>query len=75
MSARHPPASPDRAGTIANLAKDSTPPCSAATKRSGRLAVIVAQEAAEPFVTLDCCGRTNIDHLCRLNIDQGLLLT
>ena len=22
-----------------------------------------------------CCGRTNIDHLCRLNIDQGLLLT
>ena len=24
---------------------------------------------------LVCCGRTNIDHLCRLNIDQGLLLT
>ena len=22
-----------------------------------------------------CCGRMNIDHLCRLNIDQGLLLT
>jgi hypothetical protein len=22
-----------------------------------------------------CCGRTNIDHLRRLNIDQGLLLT
>ena len=22
-----------------------------------------------------CCGRANIDHLCRLNFDQGLLLT
>ena len=24
---------------------------------------------------LVCCGRANIDHLCRLNFDQGLLLT
>ena len=24
---------------------------------------------------LQCCGRANIDHLCRLNFDQGLLLT
>ena len=24
---------------------------------------------------LRCCGRANIDHLCRLNFDQGLLLT
>ncbi len=23
----------------------------------------------------ECCGRANIDHLCRLNFDQGLLLT
>jgi len=22
-----------------------------------------------------CCGRANIDHVCRLNFDQGLLLT
>ena len=27
------------------------------------------------FLEEACCGRTNIDHLCRLNIDQGLLLT
>ena len=26
-------------------------------------------------VAYDCCGRANIDHLCRLNFDQGLLLT
>ena len=24
---------------------------------------------------LVCCGRANFDHLCRLNFDQGLLLT
>jgi len=22
-----------------------------------------------------CCGRANIDHLCRSKVDQGLLLT
>ena len=53
MSARHPPASPDRAGTIANLANDSALPHRATTKNSGRLLVIVAQESAKPFVTFD----------------------
>jgi hypothetical protein len=23
-------------------------------------------------LTMDCCRRSNIDHLCRLNFDQGL---
>ena len=38
---------------MANLAIDSTPPCPAATKRSGRLAVMKAQESTAPLVTLD----------------------
>ena len=28
-----------------------------------------------PNLVALCCGRANIDHLCRLNFDQGLLLT
>jgi len=27
------------------------------------------------YISIVCCGRTNFDHLCRLNFDQGLLLT
>jgi hypothetical protein len=27
-----------------------------------------------PLVDVDCWRRLNIDHLCRLNFDQGLLL-
>ena len=38
---------------MANLAIDSTPPCPAATKRPGRLAVMKAQESTAPLVTLD----------------------
>ena len=32
-------------------------------------------ETFETWVDQVCCGRANIDHLCRLNFDQGLLLT
>jgi hypothetical protein len=39
--------------TITNLAIYSTPPHTAATKRSSCLAVILAQESSEPFVTFD----------------------
>ncbi len=36
--------------------------------------MITGYKTRDPKVRL-CCGRTNIDHLCRLNFDQGLLLT
>ena len=45
LRTRHAPTPPKRV---------DIPPCSAETKRSSRLAVIVAQESAEPLVTFDC---------------------